>query len=85
MNTTRIIVDGIPYKLVRVDWDIKVDDYCELCAIRKYCLKNDGTEDMRSLCSMPLSVNNPLDTADAIFAVDDDIDKTIREAMKEEI
>jgi hypothetical protein len=56
-----------------------------LCAIRKYCLKNNGTEDMRSLCSMPLSVNNPLDTADAIFAIDDDIDKTIRDAMKEEI
>lgn len=79
MNTTRIIVDGIPYKLIRVNEEIEVDDYCELCAIKKYCQK-DGIEDGRLLCGMSLSF-----AVDSIFVIDDDIDKTIRDAMKEKI
>lgn len=80
MKVTRLIISGIPYKLTRIDKDIYVDDVCELCAVKRFCIRG-GDQEIRGLCDM--EVQNI--ESDTLFVVDDDLDKTIREVMKEKL
>ena len=81
MKVTRLIIGGIPYKLVRAK-GLELDDACELCSLYAICqrLKNEDDPEPRYLCDMGRRPE-----ADTFFMVDLDIDKTIKEVMNDEL
>lgn len=77
-KVTRLIINGVPYKLVKVE-GVKIDDYCELCVLKELCQRNDTGEDVIGFCSLNGDYKDYM-----VFAVDTDIDKTIKEALNDE-
>lgn len=78
MRVTRIILNGVPYKLTYIDEDIVVDDYCDLCALHRVCMREDSDENIpRYLCDMDCKEHH------TAFVVDTDIDKTIRQVLND--
>lgn len=81
MKVTRLIIRGIPYKLVKAP-DLRNDDPCDLCSLSEICLRKDDqdAEDPRYLCDMGGRAD-PY----TFFIVDLDIDKTIKEVKDDEL
>lgn len=81
MKATRLIIRGIPYKLVRAK-GLDIDDVCDLCSLYAVCqrLKDNDAVEPRNLCDME-EKSGP----DTFFAVDLEIEKTIKEVMNDEL
>lgn len=85
MNVTRIIYDGIPYRLRLVDADALKDndDLCSLCSLNDICMRkneDEQGEEPRYLCGMGKMHN----VQNTYFEVDfSSIDKTLRELIHE--
>lgn len=86
VKVIRIIVNGVPHRLVKVD-DIvydQMDDVCEYCSLRKECEHETdmlGEHEARYLCDLS-GKEHSLKT---IFVIDMDLDKTIRNLLDESI
>lgn len=81
MKVTRLIIGGIPYKLVRAK-GLDIDDICDLCSLYAVCQRlKDDDEDVepRYLCDMEEKSD------DTFFTVDLEIEKTIKEVMNDEL
>ena len=84
-KVTRIIINGVPHKLVCIDESIyeNVDDVCVYCSLHDECRrKGEDDEDLdpRFLCGMNGELPNTL------FEIETDcLDKTLRELLNEYI
>ena len=81
MNVTRLIIGGIPYKLVKAK-GLEMDDACELCSLYAVCHRKEDVDELepRYLCDI-----GGRSGADTFFMVDLDIDKTIKEVLNDEL
>lgn len=81
MKAIRLIIGGIPYKLVKAK-GLKMDDACSLCSLCDVCLrsKDEDALEPRYLCDM-----EGRSEANTFFVVDLDIDKTIKEVLNDEL
>ena len=83
MKVTRLIIEGVPYKLVKTK-GLNLEDYCDLCSLSAVCHRlKDEDEDVlepRYLCDMG---GRP--EVNTFFVVDLDIDKTIKEVLNDEL
>lgn len=82
MKVTRIIIGGIPHKLVKAK-DLEIENACDLCSLSAFCLRlkdESESEEPRELCDI-----GGRSEADTFFMVDLDIDKTIKEVMDDEL
>lgn len=83
MKVTRLIIGGIPYKLVKAK-GLVMDDACGVCSLYAVCHRSKDKDmdelEPRYLCDMEGRAD-----ADTFFVVDLDIDKTIKEVLNDKL
>ena len=81
MKVTRLIIGGIPFKLVKAK-GLEMDDACALCSLYDVCHRSKDVDELEPRYLCDLEERAPADT---FFVVDLDIDKTIKEVLNDEL